>query len=370
MVVEEHIADPNSKTVCVREIQKSLNQSVKALLEAKIEDLGVGHLFDIQHTCIKNTQGNGLIIFQGMQNHTADSIKSLEGFDRAWVEEAQSLSQRSLDLLRPTIRKPGSELWFTWNPENETDPVDVLLRGPKPPEESVIRRVNYINNPWLPDVLRKEMEYDRERDFEKFQHVWLGDYLKNSEKRIYKNWQVEEFEAPKDAIFYFGLDFGFSRDPTVLTRMFIEGRTLYIDYEAYEIGCETEEMPNLLMTIPDSEDWPITADSARPETISHLKRNGFPKVRPSVKGANSVVEGIEFLRGYKIVIHPRCKKLIDDFTFYSYKVDPQTNEITKLIDHAHSDGPDSVRYAIELVRRTAKSREKPKVIPTPTVSHW
>jgi phage terminase large subunit len=124
--------------VCVREIQKSLNQSVKKLLESKIESMGVGHMFDIQESKIIAPYG-GLIIFQGMQNHTADSIKSLEGYDIAWVEEAQSLSQRSLDLLRPTIRKPGSELWFSWNPNLDSDPVDVLLRGSEPPPGAVVR---------------------------------------------------------------------------------------------------------------------------------------------------------------------------------------------------------------------------------------
>ena len=124
MLIEEHIMNPNQSSVCVREIQKSLNQSVKRLLELKIEELNAGEFFEVQDAVIKSRRGNGRIIFQGMQNHTADSIKSLEGYDRAWVEEAQSLSQQSLDLLRPTIRKPGSELWFTWNPRNETDPVN------------------------------------------------------------------------------------------------------------------------------------------------------------------------------------------------------------------------------------------------------
>ncbi len=112
----------------MREIQKSLNQSVKRLLETKIEAMNAGAYFEVQDAVIKSRKGDGAIIFQGMQNHTADSIKSLEGYDCAWVEEAQSLSQTSLDLLRPTIRKPGSELWFTWNPRQNSDPVDFLLR--------------------------------------------------------------------------------------------------------------------------------------------------------------------------------------------------------------------------------------------------
>jgi len=146
MLIKKHIINPSHRSVCVREYQKSLSQSVKRLLEIKIEQLGVGSYFEVQEAVIKSKRGDGLIIFQGMQNHTADSIKSLEGYDLAWVEEAQSLSQRSLDLLRPTIRKPNSELWFTWNPSQATDPVDLLLRGESTPPNAVVIEVNFKDN--------------------------------------------------------------------------------------------------------------------------------------------------------------------------------------------------------------------------------
>jgi phage terminase large subunit len=152
MLIERSVME-KTDAVCVREVQKSLKQSVKKLLEGKIAALNAGAYFDVQDAQIKSTHG-GLIMFQGMQNHTAESIKSLEGFDIAWVEEAQSLSQRSLDLLRPTIRKPGSELWFSWNPRESTDPVDALLRGDEPPPGAVVVEANYMDNPWLPDELR------------------------------------------------------------------------------------------------------------------------------------------------------------------------------------------------------------------------
>lgn len=120
LLIERNIME-RVDSVCIREVQRTLNQSVKKLIEAKIEALNVGAYFEVQDKRIKSRHG-GVTIFEGMQNHTADSIKSLEGFDIAWVEEAQSLSQRSLDLLRPTIRKPYSELWFSWNPNLETGP--------------------------------------------------------------------------------------------------------------------------------------------------------------------------------------------------------------------------------------------------------
>lgn len=354
MMIEEHIRNPNQSSVCVREIQKSLKQSVKKLLETKIEELGVGHMFDVQDTVIKSRHGSGMIIFQGMQNHTADSIKSLEGYDRAWVEEAQSLSETSLTLLRPTIRKPGSELWFTWNPRHQTDPVDVLLRGERPPKDATVVQVNYEDNPWFPDVLREEMEYDRGRDADKYMHVWMGAYLANSEAQVFKNWRVEEFDAPRGTTFRFGADWGFATDPTVLIRCYIEGRTLYIDYEAYMVNCEILNIPDLFMTIPEAEKYPIIADSARPETISHVKKHGFPRIMSAVKGPKSIEDGIEWLKSYEIVVHPRCKHTIDELSLYSYKVDKITEQVLPELEDKNNHVIDALRYAVEGLRRAGK----------------
>lgn len=369
MVIESHVMDPQRRTVCVREIQKSLAQSVKRLLEIKIEELGVQHYFEVQESQIKSKKGNGLIIFQGMQNHTADSIKSLEGYDCAWVEEAQSLSQRSLDLLRPTIRKPNSELWFTWNPRSESDPVDQLLRGKEPPPDAVVVMVNYTDNPWFPDVLRDEMEYDRKRDIDKYQHVWMGEYLANSQTRVFRNWSVEDFEAPDDAVHRFGADWGFATDPTVLVRCHIVGRRLFIDYEAYMVGCEIMDTPDLFMTVPESEKWPIVADSARPETISHMRKHGFPKIMPAAKGPKSVEEGIEWLKTYDIVVHPRCSHTIDELSLYSYKTDPLTGQVLPVLEDKQNHVIDALRYACEGVRRAAN--QKPVMAaPIPMMNRW
>ena len=174
-VIEEHILHPDDSTVCVREIQKSLDQSVKRLLESKIEKLNAGWYFEVLDAKIRSKQGKGIITFQGMQNHTADSIKSLEGYKRAWVEEAQTLSQYSLDLLRPTIRTPGSEMLFSWNPRFKTDPVDVFFRKNNP-DNAIVISVNWNDNPWFPEELRREMIDDFERDPDKAEHIWNGAY--------------------------------------------------------------------------------------------------------------------------------------------------------------------------------------------------
>lgn len=354
--------------VCVREVQRSLQQSVKKLLESKIAALGVGRYFEVQRDQIIAPEG-GRVIFQGMQNHTADTIKSLEGYDVAWVEEAQSLSQRSLDLLRPTIRKPGSQLWFSWNPSQNTDPVDALLRGENPPTGAVVVRANYRDNPWLPDVLKDELEYDQRRDPDKFKHVWLGEYQSNSEARVFRNWKIEDFDVAPEWILRQGADWGFSVDPSVLVQCAIVGRTLYVPYEAYRVGCEIDLLPDLFAQVPDAERWGMVADSARPETISYMQRHGYPKIVSAVKGAKSLEEGVEFLQSFDIVVHPRCQHLIDELTLYSYKSDPLTGEILPVLKDKDNHVIDALRYACESARRTIK-RERPKLKTTADSESW
>lgn len=341
--------------VCLRETLKSLEFSVKKLLESKIVQHNAGDYFDVQDRRIKSRAG-GVTIFEGMQNHTADSIKSLEGFDRSWFEEAQNASETSLTLLRPTIRKPNSQLWFSWNPDLDTDPIDKLLRGDVPPPGAIVVKANYMDNPMLPQELRDEMEYDKRRDPDKYAHVWLGEYRRNSEARVFRNWKIEEFERPAGTVHRLGADWGFSVDPSVLVRCDIEGNRLYVDYEAYMVGCEIVSLPELFMSVPESEKWPIVADSARPETISHMRKNGFPKIMSAIKGAKSLEEGVEFLKSFDIVVHPRCRHLIDELTLYSYKLDPLTGGVLPILQDKDNHIIDSLRYACEGARRAASNK--------------
>jgi len=164
-----------SRGVCVREVQKTLKESAKRLIEDKIRALDVGSYFGIFNDHIV-TPGKGVILFQGMQDHTAESIKSLEGFDWAWVEEAQTFSARSLEMLRPTIRAPESEIWFSWNPRNANDPVDKFFRGPTPPENSTVVKSNYCDNPFFPKELEAERKHDEQNNRDRYGHIWLGEY--------------------------------------------------------------------------------------------------------------------------------------------------------------------------------------------------
>jgi len=358
LLLKRCVAVPGTRVVCVREVQASLEQSVMRLIRDKIAAFGLGLAFRELATHIE-TPGDGIVIFQGMQNHTAESIKSLEGYDIAWVEEAQSLSQRSLNLLRPTIRKDGSELWFSWNPRRPTDPVDAFLRSAPCPPDAVVVKANYSDNPFLPATLRAEMEWDRERDPDKYAHVWLGEYERNSEARVFKNWRVEAFESPRDASFLFGGDFGFSVDPTTGVRAWAKGRTLYVDDEVYQVGCEIDHTPALFDQLGRHDspartkmarEWRLIADSSRPETISYLRRNGYSRIRPARKGPGSVEEGIEFLKSYDIVVHPRCVHTIDELTLYSFKTDPLTGLVIPQLEDKKNHVIDALRYAVEAIR--------------------
>jgi phage terminase large subunit len=340
------------RAVCIREVQRDLKSSSKLLIEDKIRKLGLVNAFDIQKGEII-TPGGGLITFQGMQNHTQDSIKSLEGFDVAWVDEAQSLSDSSLDLLYPTIRKPGSELWFSWNPKKADDPVDVMFRrdGVGDPDFVVVR-ANFNDNPWFEETeIYRDMLRDRERDPDKYSHIWLGEYQRNSESRVFRNWTVEEFDTPPSARFYFGADWGFAVDPTVLVRCYVDGRKLYVDHEAWQVGCEIDRTPALFDKVPGARRWPIRADSSNPQSISYMRRNGFDKITPAVKGPGSVEEGVEFLKSYDIIVHPRCKHVIDELTTYAYEVDPQTGDVLPKLADKKNHTIDALRYALEGVRR-------------------
>jgi phage terminase large subunit len=360
--------------VCVREVQKSLEQSVKQLIADKISALGVQSYFEVldKEIYVLDDEGkrSGIIIFQGMQNHTADSIKSLEGYRIAWVEEAQSLSHRSLTLLTPTLRMAGAEIWFSWNPNKETDPVDAFMRGRDAANDDdiICIEVNYRDNPWFGVTsLARDMERDKRRDPDKYAHVWLGEYSRNSEARVFRNWKVESFDTPPDAVHRFGADWGFSIDPTVLVRCHIVGRTLFVDQEAYAVGCEIDNTPALFDKIEGSRKWTIRADSARPETVSYMQRRGF-RIIPAVKGPGSLEDGIEFLKAYDIVVHPRCKHTADELALYAYKTDPLTGEILPVLEDKNNHVIDALRYACEGLRRAPKI--KPAIVSTNPPDLW
>lgn len=410
-LIKRALINPYLRAVCIREIQRSLRESSKRMLEDKIRSLKVQRYFDITdkviHVLDDDGKRCGIIIFEGMQNHTADSIKSLEGFSIAWVEEAQSLSQRSLNLLYPTIREGDGEIWFSWNPNKPTDPVEQFMTGDDADADPqiVCVKANYHDNPWFHlTSLVDDMERDKRRDSDKYAHIWLGNYNKRSEALVFKNWKIAVFEkSPVVERYLFGADWGFSVDPSVLVRCWMgraidrgedergnrivtaipdpRGPCLFIDAEAWKVGCEIDETPSLFAGdcppgmighnggpkwtngptgefpsrprhrgIAGATRWPITADSARPETISFMKRMGFV-IKAALKGAGSLEDGVEFLKSYDIYVLPECVHVIDELSSYSYKVDLKTDEVLPVLEDAKNHTIDSCRYAVEGQRR-------------------
>lgn len=362
MATIEHV-----RSACMREVQNSIRDSSKRLIEDKIRDAGLDSLFKITDREIVCPHTESLFVFRGLQNHTASSIKSLEGFNYAWYEEAQNFTQRSLDLALPTFRSDSEQL-FTWNTTDESDPVDKHFLSNLNDPDFLFIQANYWDNPWLPPELKGDILRDYRRDRDKYDHVWGGKHRRNSSARVFKNIKSFHFDTPSDAMFQHGADWGFAEDPTTLVRCFTgdlidgnaiynpDGRTLFIDYEVYALHCEIVNTPKLFDgLVPDAPQiarkWQIRADSARPETISHMQNHGYPLMVRSTKGPNSIVEGIKFLQDYDIVVHPRCRHTWDEFNWYSYRVDKKTEQITNDLEDKKNHVIDAVRYAVELLRR-------------------
>lgn len=360
------------RILCAREIQDSIKKSVKQLLDDCIESMGLRWFFTSTDSEIRGQNGS-LFIFAGLLRNI-DSVKSMEGVDICWVEEAQSVSQRSIDVLVPTIRKERSQIIWVWNPTKQSDPVDRMFRtGQRMPDECVLE-VNYRDNPWFTGALRDEMERDRQRDPDRFRHVWKGAYLTRSKANIFSDWRiVKDSDAPKipaSLIPRYGADWGFMNDPTVLVRCWVmeNDRTIYVDHCVHGVGIDIVDTPAMFAQVPGADRHLILADSARPETISHMRKHFNKRINPAVKGPGSIEEGIKFLQGYRILVHERCDLAIEHLENYARKVDPKTGEVLDEIADAFADFPDALRYAVESDRRAPKA--VPVVIPEPIASRW
>jgi len=339
------------RILCCREIQKSIKDSIHRLLSDKINTNGFDGFYKVTNESIEGINGTNFL-FKGLYQNI-DNIKSTEGVDICHVEEAQSISRRSLDVLIPTIRKPNSRIIFSMNPTTKDDVVYVDYILPERNDTLKIQ-MNYYDNPFFPDVLKAEMEWCRKTDVDRYNHVWLGEPVQHSEAQVfYGKWVIDDFETPNNVNFYFGLDYGFSQDPNALIRCFIDDRKLYIDYEAGGIGIEIDKIPDMIKKIPLSDRWQIIADNSRPETISYLRRQGL-NVTASRKGKGSVEDGIAKIRSFeKVIIHPRCKQTIDEFRTYCYKIDKLTDRPTTVPEDKNNHYSDALRYSLEQVGRQA-----------------
>lgn len=344
------------RVLCARELQKSIRDSVHRLLSDQIGLMGLP--YEVLQQEIRHKNGT-LFIFEGLR-HNITKIKSIEGVDVCWVEEAERVSEASWNVLIPTIRKAGSEIWITFNPDLDTDPTyrRFVLN---PPPGSWVLKVSCDDNPWLPDELKAERDYLYSVDPDAAAHVWGGNTRQATDAQILKDkWVVEEFEPEEgwDGP-YHGSDFGFAQHPTTLVRVWINGRRLMIEREAYKIGLELDDTTaHWKRHVPGSQDHVVRADSARPESISYLRRHGYPRITGVSKWPGSVEDGIAHLRQYEqIVIHPRCKHAAAEARLYSYKVDERTGDVLPVVVDAHNHIWDAVRYALAPLIRVREVEE-------------
>lgn len=351
------------RVLCARELQVSISDSVHKLLSDVINsDPWFQARYVIQKTSIFCVDTGTEFMFHGIRNNVT-KIKSMEGIDIVWVEEAEKVSNRSWEVLIPTIRKSGSEIWITFNPDLPTDPTSVRFLEHTPPDAFKVK-IGWEDNPWFPEELKKEKDYLYLVDKEAAEHVWGGGYRTNSSANVLRGkFSIESFtpEPTWDGP-YFGADFGFSSDPSTLVKLFIHENVLYISEEAYGVGVEINEMPTfyeggvgavskrVFPGVTGSKKRPIRADSARPETISYLQNHGYGNIIGAKKWPGSVEDGVSFLRSFeRIVIHTRCKHAQEEARLWSYKVDPLSGDPTVDLIDAHNHIWDAVRYALEPV---------------------
>jgi phage terminase large subunit len=339
---------------CFRELQNSIKDSVHQLIREQIDMMGLSRLFEVTDKQIRCLTTGSDFIFKGLRSNVTE-IKSTEGVKYAWVEEAQLVSKDSWEILTPTIRAPDSEIWISFNPIDEEDPTykKFVLQFP----DGTLRvKVGYEDNPFMTLALERERRWLQKSDPDAYEHVWGGNVRRLSDSVIFKGKYVVEtferpFDPPPDRLFQ-GADFGFAQDPSTLIQMFMTGEAeqqeLWIQYEAYGVGIELDDMPEFYDTaVPDCRKWPIKADSSRPETISHISRRGF-NMSAAEKWEGCVEDGIAHIKAFrKIHIHERCKHVLQEARLYSYKRDRLTNEVLPVIIDKHNHCWDAIRYGLD-----------------------
>lgn len=353
--------------LCTREFQNTISDSVKRVLERQIQDLGLQQWFLVNESQIRSRTTGSEFLFKGLRRDI-QGIRSLEGVTICWVEEAHWVTRDSWLILDPTIREAGSEIWVTYNPNDEREPTHQMFAINPPPNAWVVK-MSWRDNPWFPEELERLRQHMLATDPDSYDWVWEGDTRKISSATIFRNhYSIETFDEPErvDRYFY-GIDWGFSNDPTAAVRFYLHEDCLYVTHEFFGVGVEMDDIGVALKGgksertgieyegIPGIDEWPVKADSSRPETISYVRRTAGLVLSEAEKWPGSVEDGIAHLKAFrKIIIHPRCVNLAQEFRLYSYKIDekvidPRTGEpevLPKIVDK-HNHGIDAIRYGLD-----------------------
>ncbi|HDL5366392.1 PBSX family phage terminase large subunit [Mannheimia haemolytica] len=336
--------------LCGREFMNSLEESsLEEVKQAIKSEPFLANFFDVGEKYVRTKDGRISYVFSGLR-HNLDSIKSKARILIAWIDEAETVSETAWRKLIPTVRENNSEIWVTWNPENRGSATDTRFRQ-NPPENSCIIEMSYQDNPWFPDVLEQERLNDKQRlDDATYRWIWEGAYLEASEAQIFRG-KYQEMEFVPNPDFdgpYYGLDFGFAQDPTAAVKCWVFNGDLYIEFEAGKVGLELDDTADFIAKgVPQIADHVVRADSARPESISYLKRHGLPRIIGVEKWKGSVEDGIEHIKSYgKVFIHPRCQQTLNEFRLYSYKTDRLSGDVLPVVIDVHNHFIDAIRYAL------------------------
>jgi len=331
---------------CFREFQNSIADSSHQLLADLIQLYGLSE-FKITDKSIENTINGSVFLFKGM-HHNEQSIKSLEGLDIAWVEEAQTVSQSSIDILTPTVRKEGSQIIYTYNRLLEDDPVHVRLVIEGRPN-SLILNLNYdvaLKYGMMPEVIRQEMEDDKANRPNLYRHKWLGE-PNSMELRIYRDWKVID-EVPYEArLVRRGLDYGYSNDPTALVDIYEYNGGYIWDEQIYRKGMSNKQIADFIMGLPQSQTL-VIADSAEPKSNDELRSYGVVLL-PAQKGSGSIEQGIQLVQGLQISVTRRSQNILTEQRNYFWRQDKDGRILNVPIDN-FNHALDAGRYATASLR--------------------
>lgn len=328
------------RIACFRELQNSIADSSHQLLKDLIEQYKLTD-YEVTDNAIVNKMNGSDFLFKGL-HHNEQSIKSIEGIDIAWVEEAQTVSESSIEILTPTVRKPGSQIIYTYNRLADEDPVHTRLVIQGRPNTIVIYTTYELalKYGYIPEIVINEIEDDRIRRPNLYKHKWLGE-PNTLEAKIYRDWQIID-DIPHEArLERYGLDFGYTNDPTAIIAVYKHNGGYILDERAYQKGLTNKQIADLLNA---SQKALVIADSAEPKSIDEIANYGV-FIQPSIKGKGSISKGIQFVQQQRISITKRSTNTIKEYKNYLWMSDKNgkvINEASPVWNH----GMDAIRYAI------------------------
>ena len=330
---------------CFREFQNSMTDSSHQLLSDLIKKYNLTD-FEITKNSIINKVTGSDFLFKGLWNNE-QTIKSIEGIDIAWVEEAQTVSNSSIEVLTPTVRKEGSQIIYTYNRLLEDDPVHNRLVIEGRPNTLIIN-VNYdtaLKYGWMPEVLRLEMEDDKIKRPLLYKHKWLGE-PSSSERKIYKDWAVLEHIPHEARLERYGVDFGYTNDPSAIVAVYYYNGGYIVDEIAYQKGLSNQAIADILLNLPKAV---VVADSAEPKSIDEIKMYGIT-ILPAVKGPGSVMTGIQFIQQHRMSYTKRSLNVAKEYSRYLWQID-KDGKIINEPEHTYSHSMDAIRYPMTSLLR-------------------